>query len=163
MKMRQVIRSEYTGLLFRLVLGYVFIYASIGKISNPLDFSIAIQNYRILPDSLSNIMAIILPWLELYCGLFLVLGILPRGSSIIIASLTTVFIIAIISAMVRGLDISCGCTNPADTSDKLDFFKVVEDIFYLAISLYCYFFPPERLTVTKLIHLIKPEKLEPEI
>ena len=90
MKLNQVIKSEYTGLLFRFVLGYVFIYASIGKIINPFDFSIAIQNYRILPDSLTNFMAIILPWMELYCGLFLILGIFSRVSAGTLSLLTSV-------------------------------------------------------------------------
>jgi uncharacterized membrane protein YphA (DoxX/SURF4 family) len=150
MKMIQVIKSEYFGLILRFILGTVFIYASIGKIFNPMDFSIAIQNYRILPDLLTNLVAIILPWMELYCGIFIILGVLTRGSAAILAVLTTVFTIALISVLVRGLDISCGCYNPTDTSDPVNIYKILEDFFYLASALYCYFLPPERLTVKRL-------------
>ena len=154
MKISQIYKSEYFGLLIRLILGLVFIYASISKIINPLDFSIDIQNYRILPDSLTNLVAIILPWLELYCGLFIIFGILSRVSAAAIAFLMSVFIIALISALIRGLDINCGCFNPGDTADKVGIVKIIEDLFYLAMALYCYFFPPQRLTIVKLLNII---------
>ena len=149
----QLIKSEYFGFILRLILGIVFIYASIGKIFNPMDFSLAIQNYRILPEPLINFVAIILPWIELYCGIFIILGILTRVSAATLVILTTVFIFALISALARGLDISCGCYNPTDTSDPVDIYKILEDFFYLASAMYCYFFPPERLTVTKLLKI----------
>ena len=150
MPANDIYKSEYLGLLFRLILSYIFISASIGKILSPEDFSVAIQNYKILPEILTNIPAIILPWVELYCGVFILLGIFPRASAASLIVLTTIFIIAISSAMLRGLDISCGCFDPSDETDKIGISKIIEDIIYLALALYCYFFPPVKLTVVRL-------------
>jgi hypothetical protein len=60
------------------------------------------------------------------------------------------------------LDISCGCTNPSDLSDKLNIYKVIEDIFYLAMAIYCYYFPPQRLTIVNFIPILKLESKDTE-
>jgi len=49
--------------------------------------------------------------LELVVGLALVLGIQQRGAALITLLLNVVFMVAISTALYRGLDISCGCFN----------------------------------------------------
>ena len=61
-------------LALRLVLGGIFIYASLDKIVHPRAFAEIIYNYQILPGSLINLSAVILPWLELFLGLLLISG-----------------------------------------------------------------------------------------
>jgi hypothetical protein len=58
---------------------------------------------------LLNLAAITLPWIEIVAGVFLVLGIWMRASAILLSALTLVFMVAIGSALARGLDIDCGC------------------------------------------------------
>ena len=98
-------------LLLRGFLGGVFIYASIGKILHPELFAETISNYQILPDQFVNLVAIILPWLELTAGTCLVLGIWLPGALFIINLLLMVFFCALLIAFVRGLNIECGCFN----------------------------------------------------
>ena len=98
-------------LLLRGFLGGVFIYASIGKILHPELFAETISNYQILPDQFVNLVAIILPWLELTAGTCLVIGIWLPGALFIINLLLMVFFGALLSAFVRGLNIECGCFN----------------------------------------------------
>jgi hypothetical protein len=62
-----------------------------------------------VPESLINIMAILLPWLELVCGVLIIVGVFVRGSALLIGAMLAVFIVALSSAILRGLDISCGC------------------------------------------------------
>ncbi|MCK4385442.1 MAG: DoxX family membrane protein [candidate division Zixibacteria bacterium] len=62
----------FSVLLFRLILGGIFIYASPDKITHPEQFAKIVYNYNILPHSLINIFAIIMPWMELICGFFLI-------------------------------------------------------------------------------------------
>ena len=50
--------------LSRFILGYIFLYASIDKIVNPIAFSSNIDNYHISPIYLNNIAALIIPWIE---------------------------------------------------------------------------------------------------
>ena len=100
--------------IFRLIIGMVFIYASIHKIANPEEFAKSIDNYRLLPIFLINIIAIILPWLELIIGLFIIFGIFIKASSFLISLNMLIFTILVLITIIRGIDISCGCFS----SDK---------------------------------------------
>ncbi len=108
-KIEKVLSNKYLVFAARLVLGVVFIYASLEKIQNPAGFAQAIYNYRMVPEALINIMAIVLPWLELICGVLIIVGVFVRGSALLIGAMLAVFIVALSSALLRGLDISCGC------------------------------------------------------
>jgi putative oxidoreductase len=106
---KKILSNKYFLLALRLLLGVVFIYASIDKIAKPEGFAQAIYNYRMMPHVAINLMAIVMPWLELICGILIVIGIFVRGSALLIGFMLLVFVIAISFALVRGLDISCGC------------------------------------------------------
>ena len=93
----------------RLILGFVFIYASYEKILEPEGFAKNINNYHIIPFGLENSIAIFLPWLELFIGLGLIFGIFIKGSAMIGGGLLCLFIILILQAMLRGFNIECGC------------------------------------------------------
>jgi uncharacterized membrane protein YphA (DoxX/SURF4 family) len=106
---KKILSNKYFLLALRLLLGVVFIYASIDKILKPEGFAQAIYNYRMMPHVAINLMAIVMPWLELICGVLIVIGVFVRGSALLIGFMLLVFVIAISFALVRGLDISCGC------------------------------------------------------
>ena len=93
----------------RLVLGVVFIYASYDKILDPSKFARDISNYHFVPFGLENTVAIILPWLELFIGIGIVLGIYIDGNTLLSAFLLLLFNFLIFQAMVRGFNIECGC------------------------------------------------------
>ena len=82
-QMRQDI-EKYIVLLSRIILGGVFIYASLDKIANPAEFAKAVGNYHVLPFGVENLLALVLPWMELLVGLALILGVLIDGSSILV-------------------------------------------------------------------------------
>ena len=64
---------------FRLILGTVFIWASLDKIIDPEKFARNISNYHIVPYGLENTIAIILPWLELLIGSGLIMSIVSNS------------------------------------------------------------------------------------
>jgi putative oxidoreductase len=105
----KIFSNKYLVFAVRLILGVVFIYASLEKIQNPAGFAQAIYNYRMVPVPLINMMAVLLPWLELLCGVLIIVGVFVRGSALLIGAMLAVFIVALSSALLRGLDISCGC------------------------------------------------------
>lgn len=128
--------NKYFLILLRLIVGGFFLYASIDKVTNQEAFARAIYNYKFMPDFVINIMAIVIPFIELTAGIFLILGIFLRGSSFIILSLLIVFIIALSQAYARGLDISCGCFSLETVSEKSDILlRIVEDILLLAATI----------------------------
>ena len=104
-----VIQEKYLVLIFRLALGGVFIFAAIPKIISPENFAASIANYRMLPNAWLNLMAITLPWVELLAGALLVAGVWVRASAWAVTAMCVMFLIAIASAVSRGLNIDCGC------------------------------------------------------
>ncbi|MFH1123512.1 MAG: MauE/DoxX family redox-associated membrane protein [Pseudomonadota bacterium] len=131
-------RSRILPLVIRMILGIVFLLASIDKILHPEAFAEAITNYRILPDAIINLTAIVLPWIELMVGLCLVSGIWVPGASLLSALLLMVFLGAILFNVARGLDIECGCfilTDEADSTASMLWY-VVRDALLLLMALY---------------------------
>ena len=122
------IYNKIVLLVIRWILAVVFIYAGIGKIINPNSFAQDIDNYQILPYLFVTVMAAILPWMEVICGLLLISGKWNLGASFIIAVLNLVFILAIFSALIRGLDISCGCFASYGARAKVGVPKLFEDL-----------------------------------
>jgi putative oxidoreductase len=95
------------------VVGGVFVYAGVIKALDPIGFANDIDNYKILPWSISVGLAFYLPWLEIFCGVALLLRRLYLGGLSILTALISIFIVATVVAKVRGLDITCGCFGHA--------------------------------------------------
>ena len=125
------------ALLCRVILGVILIYASIDKIVHPAEFAKVIGNYNVLPFGLENLLGIILPVLELLVGSCLILGIMLDGSAIITAGMMTVFIIALSQAMIRGIDINCGCfkVTVENGGHQVGIRRIIEDFLFLGMSL----------------------------
>ncbi len=101
----------------QVALGAVFVAAALPKIGDPASFARQVHNYRLLPVALENLLAILLPWIELVAGVCLVLGRYARGATWVAAALLGVFLVAIGQAVARDLDIECGCFGTADAAE----------------------------------------------
>ena len=117
-------------LITRILLGLIFIIASIDKIIDPAGFARDISNYHFVPFGFENIIAIILPWLELFIGLGLILGIMVDGASVISGILLILFIILIFQATIRGFNIDCGCG--LKEGEIVGWRKIFEDLIFLS-------------------------------
>ncbi len=131
---RQFVPIFYHGA--RILLGGVFVYASVHKILNPESFAQTIFNYQILPDSLINMAAIILPWIELTAGCCLILGRMVAGASVIVAFLMVVFLSALGFNLARGLDVNCGCFSAEPVKSASVRLTVLRDAFFLLVSFF---------------------------
>jgi len=98
----------------QLALGAIFVVAAIPKIADPPSFAHMIYNYRLVPASLINLSALLMPWVELLAGLALILGVWKAAARNLIGILLAIFIIAISINLVRDNAIDCGCFNVAD-------------------------------------------------
>ena len=130
---KNILNNKYLLLTIRLFFGFVFIYASVTKISDPEGFAQAIYNYKLLPLFLVNILAIILPWIELTTGILLLFGVSVKENSVILNGLLVIFIVAIIISLFRGLDINCGCFGTVDGA-KVGLQKILENIGLLILG-----------------------------
>jgi putative oxidoreductase len=129
------IKMRHLSLVARLILGSIFIVASYDKITNPEQFAIDIDNYRILPFYVVNFFGVLVPWCEFFCGLLLITGIYWRTSAMIIGFMLLFFIGFLASAMIRGLDIDCGCFG---TGTSVSIWRIVEDVIFLTLALFVY-------------------------
>lgn len=93
----------------RVFLGLIFIVSGWNKIQYPWIFARALLDYALLPDQAVTLVAVVLPWLELLAGMALVLGTAARGAAGIVALLNLIFLGVLSWAVLRGLDVSCGC------------------------------------------------------
>lgn len=133
--------NGYISLGLRIYIGSVFIYASIHKIIHPDLFAIDIATYDILPLYLVNIMAIILPYMEFVSGILLIAGPFIKEAALMISAMMLMFLIAIIIALYKGINISCGCfASQGALEDPISFKTVIRDSVWLLMSLYVLFF-----------------------
>ena len=101
--------SPWLTIRVQFVLAAVFVVAAIGKILDPPGFAHEIHNYALLPGVAINALALVLPWLELVCGLALFIGVARRSSARILGILLVVFIIALGINLARKRPVDCGC------------------------------------------------------
>jgi putative oxidoreductase len=104
---------QFVWRIMDVIVGGIFIYAGAIKVLDPVQFATDIDNYKILPWTIGVGLALYLPWLEILCGLALILRRLYLGGLSILTALVAVFLVATIAAKVRGLDITCGCFGHA--------------------------------------------------
>ena len=132
--MKSLLSNDYLVLAVRVFLGLLFIFASLDKIQHVDAFATSIANYKLLPSSLVLLSATILPWLELLCGFGMLFGILSRGSAFLAALMLAVFMVALVTALARGLDISCGCFTQDPEVGRISWGRMAEDLGLLALS-----------------------------
>lgn len=137
--------SPLLELFFRLVLGVIFIYASIHKIMEPAPFAKIIYGYYLFPDSSINLIAITLPYIEFLCGVFLMAGIFPVSSSLIITAMLAAFMIAISINLIRGHEFDCGCFSVKNSGEHASPLELlIRDALYIALSLHIVFHKGKR-------------------
>ncbi len=108
-RLRQVDRIAWLLLLLRVMLGGLFIFSSIAKFQNPELFIDAVVSYDLLPESLARVYGTTLPWVELFVGCSLVLGIFTTLAAAVSGAMTVSFIIANIYGMFHPGAHACGC------------------------------------------------------
>jgi uncharacterized membrane protein YphA (DoxX/SURF4 family) len=142
--------SPVLSLAFRAILGSLFLYAGIAKIVDPMGFALSIYNYKLLPDGLINVAAILLPWLEVIVGGSLLLGIGTAGGALIATALFSIVAGALTINLIRGLDIACGCFSTAASGGSISGFYLLRDLSLLLMSLQVLFFDKALFSVTRL-------------
>ena len=101
--------ADLIGLLARLILGVVLIWAGAVKVTRPALSAQAVRAFQILPYDFAGYVGYALPVVEILVGMILVAGLLTRAAAVVSGLLMLAFMIGIASAWARGLSIDCGC------------------------------------------------------
>jgi uncharacterized membrane protein YphA (DoxX/SURF4 family) len=133
--MKKLLGNRWLLLLCRLVLGAVFVYASIDKIQHPAAFAKQVYNYQMLSVTASNLFAVTLPWMELFAGLALIVGVFKGESSLLLSTLLVIFVAAISVNLYRGVNLDCGCFSTAEGGRSIGMLTVAQDVGLLAAGL----------------------------
>lgn len=144
---------EFLSLAIRIGLGIIFLVSGAEKLGDLNGFAQAISKYELIPVVLSNFFASLVVWTEIAVAVLLISGAAVRGAAMMTGTLLTMFIIAILIAMIRGLEIDCGCHAPGVGAEpeKVGWPKVFEDIAYLAGAVFLIYFPKSPLTIDRLL------------
>jgi uncharacterized membrane protein YphA (DoxX/SURF4 family) len=142
--LRSLLSSAWLQTLCRLVLGAIFIYASLDKIAHPAAFAGIIANYAIVPDFLVTLPALALPWLELIAGLCLVAGAWTRSSALWLSLLLLLFILALGVNALRGINMSCGCFSTSATDTENAYVLILRDLLILVPGILILLFGREK-------------------
>jgi len=100
---------DVVGTLARFGLAAVWLVSGLLKAVDPDQTYIAVRAYDVLPAAAVEVVAALLPWVELALGVLLLAGIGIRLVAVLSAVLLLVFIAGVAQAWARGLSIDCGC------------------------------------------------------
>ncbi len=133
---QSIFNNNWIELAARWILGLTFIYASLHKILAPADFAKIIYGYSLFPEIFINLIAVIIPFLELVTGFALIIGLYPRSAAITINGLLLAFIVVLTINLIRGHEFDCGCFSAGQSgyssSPKVN---IARDIIYFMLGL----------------------------
>jgi putative oxidoreductase len=143
---QKLLRNHWIKLVARLLLGSIFIYASYHKILAPDEFAKIVYGYDLFPSETINLIAIIIPFIELISGIALIIGIYTRPAAIIIIGMLAAFVIAISINIIRGHEFDCGCFS-SDTSQAVNsvWQTLGRDMIFMMLGIYIFAYGQEKL------------------
>ena len=144
-RLARILQNSWLELALRWVLGATFLYASYGKIVSPAEFAKIIYGYGLFPPALINLIAIIVPFLELVIAMALILGIYPRSAALVVSGLLMAFIITISINLFRGHEFDCGCFAFRNSGSRISTSStILRDMIFLALGLQVFFYQQAR-------------------
>ncbi len=135
-------RNCYVVLVFRLIVAGFFLTSAYGKLVDIERYSVdAVYNFGILPMFLARPFGLVMPFIELLCGLGLLFGVLTRLSALGIALMSLSFFIAKAIVLSQGRSIECGCFGAV--IDTLASVTIFMDLPMVALALLILFAPSQ--------------------
>ena len=129
--------SRYVVLVFRFIMAAFFLISSYGKLVDIERYSVdAVYNFGVLPMVLARPFGLVMPFIELLCGLGLLFGVLTRLASLGIGLMSLSFFIAKAIVLSQGRSINCGCFGAViDTLASVTIFMDVPFMFFALVVL----------------------------
>jgi uncharacterized membrane protein YphA (DoxX/SURF4 family) len=148
-KDRKFLDNDYLSLIIRLFVGAVFIYAAMDKVAHPIQFARIVYNYHFLPTILINVFAIVMPWVEITCGIALIFGFFRSGGVLLVNLLVLSFLIALGVNLFRGINIECGCFTVSGKAKENILGLLIRDAGMLVLTIYLFLNRSKRFSLIK--------------
>lgn len=113
------------GILSILWVTTLFVYSGSMKVVDFEASRAAVLGYRLVPDRAAGVIGSLLPAVELATSVLLIVAATRTTGAIIAAGLGATFAVAAATALVRGLDVSCGCAGRNGRLNRLTFIRAV--------------------------------------
>ena len=128
---------DVVGTVARFGLAAVWLVSGVLKAVDPDQTYVAVRAYDVLPAAGVEVVAALLPWVEIALGVLLLLGIGTRAVAVLSALLLLVFVAGVVQAWARGLSIDCGCFGgggPVEPGETAYGLELLRDAAFLAAS-----------------------------
>ena len=132
-RLRLFLTSPTAIRVSQIAIGILLAWAGLAKIGDLRGFADQLHNFRMMPIPVENLIAMTLPWIELVAALALIFRVRARAGAMMAVLLLATFTIAILAAMVRGLDIECGCFGTNDAT-RVGWVKIGQNLLMLALA-----------------------------
>jgi uncharacterized membrane protein YphA (DoxX/SURF4 family) len=127
--------------LSRWLLGAFFVYMGLTKALHPVEFLKLLRQYDLTQIALLlNLLAALLPWFEIFCGLLLLLGVAVRGTALTLTVMLVAFTLLVWHRALQlqvalhipfcAVKFDCGC----GTGEEYICHKLVENILLTLLS-----------------------------
>ncbi len=146
-KIKRVLNNKWFLGACRVLLGFLFVVASIGKIIDPHEFAKDVYSYAILPGLFVPAFAAIIPWIEFIAGILLMLNIKAQSNALIINGLLIMFLTAIAIDVARGIEISCGCFDFLFPEEEVGWKTILRDSVMLIPGVIILFFDKNEIRI----------------
>jgi protein-disulfide isomerase/uncharacterized membrane protein YphA (DoxX/SURF4 family) len=151
----------WLGTAARVLLGLVWAWAAVAKMGDPAASVRAVRAYELLPEWLAKGVGYGLPFLEIGLAVLLLAGLATRLAAVLSSALLVVFLVGIISAAARGLQIECGCFGGGGQlgagQSTAYTGEILRDAGLLAVSLFLVWAYRTRFAVDNLIRAYGPQ------
>jgi uncharacterized membrane protein YphA (DoxX/SURF4 family) len=137
-------------LVLRVSIGGIFVVAGASKVGHSALFAAQIAGFRLLPEAVIAPLALMLPLWEILLGGLLIVGLFTRIAAWVGVVLLALFDLAIASAVVRGMSVSCGCFGPNDAA-VTTWAEVARDAVFVGLALVVALRPPGALALDRRI------------
>jgi hypothetical protein len=124
----------------RVFFGSVFVFSGSLKLFHTNEFIKAISYYRLLPEEVEVGIAFIIIISEIILGCLACFNLWVWRSIFILLVMLGIFTLAMMSAVIRGIDLSCGCFGPLEIVDRVSglraFFPFIRNGVLIAVGLF---------------------------
>jgi protein-disulfide isomerase/uncharacterized membrane protein YphA (DoxX/SURF4 family) len=142
----------WLGTVIRLALGVVWIWAAWSKLHSPRTFVQAVRAYDATPEWLSKAIGYGLPVLEFCLGVLLIVGVAVRLAAIVSSVLFVVFLIGLVQAAARDLQLECGCFGGGGESTSTHYtLDILRDVGLLILAAYLVVWSMTRLSIEEFL------------